>query len=94
VSTTTIRDLGNDAYSLKEPIGVVVETYEEEVVARWPELEAWASASTESEALAGLKQRICDDYQDLHKADAATLGRLPRAWQRILNTLIELNGEA
>ena len=89
--TTQIRDLGEEAYILQEPIQIVVEEYRDEsVVARFPEVEAFGEGHSEPEALANLKLAILDLYDELAEAKAPTLGREPRAWWRVLGRLISV----
>ena len=85
-------DLGHEGYSLKCPISVVVEEYDEETVARFPEVEAFASAATEGEALTLLKQDIIELYDELLASDEDELGKLPRQWRRVLSQLMEKDG--
>ena len=85
-------DLGEDGYNLKCPISVVVEEYDEETVARFPEVEAFASAATEGEAIALLKKDIVELYEELLASDEDELGKLPRQWRRALSHLIQKDG--
>lgn len=87
-----VCDLGHEDYALKCPISVVVEEYDEETVARFPEVEAFASAATEGEALSLLKQEIVELYEDLLATDEDELGKLPRQWRRVLSHLIQKHG--
>jgi len=85
-------DLGEDGYNLRCPISVVVEEYDEETVARFPEVEAFASAATEGEAIALLKKDIVELYEELLASDEDELGKLPRQWRRALSHLIQKHG--
>jgi len=87
-----VCDLGHEDYALKCPISVVVEEYDEETVARFPEVEAFASAATEGEALSLLKQEIVELYEELLATDEDELGKLPRQWRRVLSQLIQRDG--
>src|SRR5688572_18665080 len=51
VFSTSLVDLGDDHVRLAHPLVVVVEDHGEEIVASWPEVEAWGSGATEAEAL-------------------------------------------
>jgi len=88
--TTQIYDLGDDAYTLREPVLVLIEEYPEEVniVARLPELELFGEGKTVSEALLALKHSMLDLYDELVAEDIGALGYLPQSWLRILNRLI------
>lgn len=88
VYNAKLYDLGHDKYILNNPIEVVIEKYEEETIARFPELELFFSSSTESEAIIGLKQEIIDLFVELASSKEKELGLLPKMWRRILKTLI------
>jgi len=94
VRSAMLCDLGHEEYSLRWPIAVVIEEYDEETVARLPEVEAFASAATEAEALALLKEDMIDLYEDLTSTPEDQLGTLPRQWRAVLSRLIEKNGAA
>lgn len=91
VKQVVLRDLNSQSYQLRAPIEVVIEEYDEEVVASWPEIETFASGNTVGEALADLKNQIVDLYEDLVHSDPESLGKLPLAWKRILSRLIHVN---
>lgn len=94
VRNAMLCDLAREGYSLRWPITVVVEEYEEETVARLPEVQAFASAATEGEALALLKEDIVQLYDDLTSTPEEQLGKLPRQWRAVLAHLIEKDGAA
>jgi hypothetical protein len=80
VSNATLFDLGDAGYTLTTPLLVTLEIYSEEVVARFPAIDAYGSGETESEALEMLKESIVDTYEFLVTQPSKQLGRLPRAW--------------
>lgn len=82
----TIYELGNSQYELTMPIQIVLEEHQDEVVARIPEFNLYASADTDSEAINELKQEVIELYEDLQTSDRV-LGPLPKSW---LETLIKL----
>jgi len=87
--TTQIRDLGEEGYTLQEPIQILIEEYRDEsVVARFPEVEAFGEGYSEPEAIVSLKLAILDLYDELSKAKPENLGRHPRMWWRVLSNLI------
>jgi hypothetical protein len=87
---TQIRDLGAEQLRLSEPITVVIEEYpdEENIVARFPEVEAFGEGATEAEALLYLKEDIRRLYFDLAGSKPEELGTLPKAWLRVLQQII------
>jgi len=84
-----IHDIGYKALRLREPLQILIEEYSEEVVARLPEVEAFASADTEFEAIELLKADIAALHSELSRTPAKELGRAPKRWQEILTALIE-----
>jgi len=90
IYNATIHELGDIQYELTMPIQVVIEEDEEETVARIPELNLYASADTDSEAINELKQEVIDLYKELESSDRR-LGLLPRSWLQTLRKLIVKN---
>jgi hypothetical protein len=88
---TQIRDLGDDNYSLVEPLILSVEEYTSEdiVIASFPEIEVFGEGVTEAEALTNLKLAILDLYEELIDTSPDELGELPKAWLSILQKIIK-----
>lgn len=87
ISNATIYELGNSQYELTTPMQIVLEEDQGETVARIPELNLYASADTDSEAINELKQEIINLYEDLQSSDRK-LGPLPKSWLETLRKLI------
>jgi hypothetical protein len=85
-----LYDLGSEKYELKQALGVQLEEYEEEAVARIPELDVFASADTDSEALALLKREVVTLYEELAATPVERLGERPFAWLRLLERVIRV----
>jgi hypothetical protein len=85
-----LYDLGGEKYQLRQPLAVQLEEYEEEAVARVPELDVFASADTDSEALALLKREVETLYEELAATPIEQLGERPRAWLRLLERVIQV----
>ncbi len=83
----TIYELGNNEYDLTMPLQIVLDEGQEETVARIPELNLYASADTDSEAINELKQEVINLYEDLESSDRK-LGPLPQSWLQTLRKLI------
>ena len=88
VYTTYVYDLGNKKYKLKNPINIVIEVYEDEFIAKFPELEIFGSGNTETESILALKEEIITLYVELADSSEKELGRLPQMWRRTLKKLI------
>ena len=87
IYNATIYELGNSQYELTMPLQIVLEEDQEETVARIPELNLYASADTDSEAINELKQEVIKLYGDLESSDRE-LGPLPQSWLQTLRKLI------
>ena len=87
IYNATIYELGNSQYELTVPLQIVLEEDQEETVARIPELNLYASADTDSEAINELKQEVLKLYEDLVTSDRV-LGPLPKSWLETLRKLI------
>jgi len=85
---TQLHDLGDKKYKLRKQINIVIEVHEDEVIAKFPELEVYGSGNTESEAILGLKEEMIALYIELSATSEKELGRLPKMWRRILKQLI------
>ena len=88
-----ISDLGDERYTLLSNVSVVLEEYKDEVVARWPDVGVYASGTTESEAVAGVKRQIVELFEELRTMKPGTLGRIPLSWKRILRRAIKVNAQ-
>jgi hypothetical protein len=88
-----ITDLGDERYALVSNISIVLEEYRDEVVARWPDVGVYASGTTESEAIAGIKRQIVELFEELRTVKPGTLGRMPLSWKRILRRAIKVNAQ-
>jgi len=88
--TAQIHDLNDADYELSVPMLVLIEEYpnDEVVIARFPEVEAFAEGVTASEAIANLKRLILDLYDELSEAAVDSLGDLPQAWLRVLRQTV------
>jgi len=96
VTQTWLRDLGSDTYRLRSPVLVTVEEYTDEVVARWPEVEAFGAGDTETQALAALREDIVSLFEDMEhllRAEPDRLGKPLRSVFRVLADVVEkVNG--
>jgi len=74
-----------------EPISITITTEETDcdIVARFPEVEAYGYGTSESEAISMLKDDIISLYEDLNSTPDEQLGIAPLAWKRILNKKIK-----
>jgi hypothetical protein len=91
IKNTILRDLNSEKYSLKENIEIIIEEYQDEIIALWPEIEAFGHGITQPEAILNLKNEIIDLYEDLSNTKEKELGRLPKMWLRILKKVIKKN---
>ena len=80
----TISELGESGLALRSPLTVTLEDYGEEIVASYPEVEAFGSGTTEADAINALKDEISGLYTELAATPESKLGKLPRRWKRAL----------
>ena len=83
-----VHGLVSEKYSLRKPLLVTMEHYADEVVARLPDFDVYASAENEADALALLRRDVVELYEDLQQSEA-DLGGLPASWLRDLRDYIE-----
>ena len=83
-----LNTLKNPRYSLRRPIFITIEMDKDTVVASLDDIEAFAYADTEFEAINGLCQEIINIYEDL-KADRKNLGPLPKKWLVYLEDVVK-----
>ncbi len=82
-----LNSLMHSRYSLVQPLHIVVEYGDNEVVASLNEIEAFVSAPTEYEAMELLCEEIVMLYEDL-SAEPEKLGKLPAKWLDYLEGVI------
>jgi len=80
----TISELGESGIALRSPLTVTLEDYGEEIIASYPEVEAFGSGATEADAINALKDEISGLYKELSSAPDESLGKLPKRWKRAL----------
>lgn len=77
-----------------KPIPVVIEEYNDEVIATFPEIEVFGVGSGEAEAIRNLKQEIRKVFFELENIDDDELGKLPITWKRVLLKVVKNIGDA
>jgi type I restriction-modification system DNA methylase subunit len=85
-----INSLKKSGYTLTQPIYISIETDEDTVIASLDDIEAFAYADTEFEAINGLCDEIVALYEDL-KANRNNLGILPEKWLDYLDSVIMIH---
>jgi|SRR6185436_6275609 len=80
----TISELGESGLALRAPLTVTLEDFGEEIIASYPEVEAFGSGATEADAINALKDEISGLYAELTTTPESRLGKLPRRWKRAL----------
>ncbi len=92
IKQTQLIDIGEE-FELTQPISIVLEESEDEVIASFPEVELFSTGNTESEAILNLKSKLIELFIDLTGTPQNELGKLPLVWLRILNKVIKPNGK-
>lgn len=83
-----LNTLKHPHYTLKKPLYITVEIEDNLVIASLDDIEAFAHADTEYEAINRLGEEIVNIYEDL-KDDKENLGILPKKWLAFLEEVIE-----
>jgi hypothetical protein len=82
-----LNSLKHPDYILKTPVYISIEQDKDMVIASLDDIEAFAYADTEFEAINLLCEEIITLYEDL-KADRKSLGKLPAKWLAYLEEII------
>jgi type I restriction-modification system DNA methylase subunit len=77
-------------YTLNKPIYITIETERDAIIASLDDIEAFACADTEFEAVNNLCEEIVELYEDLRK-DRENLGILPQKWLAFLDEVIAIH---
>ena len=83
-----LNTLKHPRYTLRKPLYITIETEDSLVIASLEDIEAFAYADTEYEAINQLCEEIVNLYEDL-KEDREKLGVLPKKWLAFLEEVIE-----
>ena len=83
-----LNTLKHSKYILKKPIYITIEQEKNRIIASFDDIEAFAYADTEFEAINNLCQEIVNIYEDLRE-DKNNLGMLPKKWLEYLEEVIE-----
>lgn len=84
----------DETLELIKPIPVVIEEYSDEVIAAFPEIEAFGVGSGEAEAIRNLKEEISKIFFELENISEDELGKLPLTWKRVLLKVVKNIGNA
>jgi len=74
------------------PIPVVIEEYDDEVIATFPEIETFGAGLCEAEAIINLKKEIRKIFFELEGFSDNELGKLPLSWKRVLLKVVKKIG--
>ena len=83
-----LNTLKNARYTLRNPLYITIEIDDGLVIASLDDIEAFAYADTEYEAINHLCEEIVNIYEDL-KEDRENLGVLPKQWLAFLEEIIK-----
>lgn len=92
VRQISVSDLGRPGLSLAAPLSIVIEEYPDQVLARWPEVEATGWGSSEPEAIWSLKQAVVQLMEELSSSTEDELGPEPRQALQVLSHFVRRNG--
>lgn len=83
-----IINLGDERIRLKREIPILLEVYNDEVVATFVDAEVTGFGETEAEALDHIKENIVSLYFELIE-DENNLGPLPKRWLLVMRDIID-----
>lgn len=83
-----LNTLKHHGYILKKPLYITIEIEKDIIIASLEDIEAFAYADTEFEAIDQLREEIINIYEDLQKG-RENLGKLPKKWLAFLEEFIE-----
>ena len=83
-----IINLGYERIRLKREIPILLEVYNDEVIATFVDAEVTGFGETEAEALDHIKENIVSLYNELIE-DENNLGPLPKRWLLVLRDIID-----
>jgi hypothetical protein len=83
-----LNDLSDPRYRLRKPLLITLESDGGQVIASLDEIEAFAYADTEYEAIELLCAEIVQLYEEL-VLDEQPLGLLPQKWRHYLKGLVQ-----
>ena len=92
VGVTFLSSLANQELELSRWIPIVLEQFDEEAVARWPEVEATGIGATEFEAIESLRKDIAELFEDLSSSDSSELSDQTAGALAVLRSVIEKRG--
>lgn len=87
-SSVLLSNLNTNSLSVQNPISIILEEYDEECLAIWPEVNAHGLGSTLNEAISDLKQNIENLFFNLSNRDEESLGELASETLNTLNSYI------
>ena len=85
-----LNSLKKQGYTLNAPIYITIEMDEDVIIASLDDIEAFAYADTEFEAINGLCEEIVALYDDLMRS-RGNLGNLPQKWLEYLDEVITVH---
>lgn len=83
----------DESLEVISPIPIVIEEYNDEVIAAFPEIEAFGAGLCEAEAIVNLKEKIREIFFELEEANDDELGKLPLSWKRVLLKVVKKIGQ-
>jgi len=91
IKETRLFDI-DEEFEVIEPLPIVIEESDDEVIATFPEVEVFAVGSGEAEAINNLKREVSKLYYELINTPDEQLGRVPQSWKRVLTKVVRRVG--
>lgn len=85
----TISEINSERFSLKRPIAIILSKEGSEFKVEFSSLELYAFGESEEEAIEEFKNDFLDLCETIMDHNSNALGMHPKAWQRIIGSLIK-----
>ena len=88
----TFSESNNEKYTLKKPLGALIYSDNGEYKIEYPQLELYASNEDKNEVIKEFIDDFFDLCDDILPCTDSELGKYPKYWKEILQTLVSKNG--
>ena len=88
----TIAESNNEKYTLKKPLVALISNSDGEFKIEYPQLELYAFNKDKNEVIREFLDDFFDLCDDILPCNDSDLGKHPKYWKEILQTLVRKNG--
>ena len=88
----TLSESNNEKYTLKKPVVALIYSDNNEYKIEYPQLELYAFSEDKNEVIREFIDDFFDLCDDILPCADSELGKYPKCWKEILQTLVRKNG--